>query len=93
MQENTENNNLPKPVVETEMKETGNVSGVYSFKSMYDALPAKVSNNMAKNLSAPIAFVTLLYLANEKVTLIYIFLYRAVNLSCTTEITSWLKYV
>lgn len=54
-----------------EEKEPTEVEGSFSFKSMYDALPSKVSSNMAKNLSGPIAFVCLLYLANEKVKLIY----------------------
>ena len=58
--ENVENK-LPQPNIASDK-----VSGVYSFKSMYDALPGKVSNNMAKNLSCPISFVCLLYLANEK---------------------------
>lgn len=64
-----ENNNLPKPnVPEAEEKDGGgDVSGSYTFKSMYDALPNNVSSNMSKNLSTPIAFVCLLYLANEKV--------------------------
>jgi len=67
--ENKENNNLPKPDIqetESEKDQPKDVSGSYTFKSMYDALPNKVSSNMSKNLSAPIAFVCLLYLANEK---------------------------
>lgn len=70
-QENIENNNLPKPQVEEEPKESGDVSGTYTFKSMYNALPSNVSTNMAKNLSTPIAFVCLLYLANEKVPVVF----------------------
>jgi len=67
-----ENNQLPKPNIESEMEEVvgkdgkSNVTGTFTFKSLYDALPSNVSNNMAKNLSGPIAFVCLLYLANEK---------------------------
>jgi len=66
--ENVENNNLPKPdIPEAEDKDGGkDVSGSFTFKTMYDALPNKVSTNMSKNLSSPIAFVCLLYLANEK---------------------------
>ena len=38
-----------------------------SFKDMYSSLPSKLSQSASKNLSVPIAFVCLLYLANEKV--------------------------
>jgi len=37
-----------------------------SFKDMYSILPSKLSQSASKNLSVPIAFVCLLYLANEK---------------------------
>ncbi|XP_065071415.1 condensin complex subunit 2-like [Rhopilema esculentum] len=37
-----------------------------SFKEVYSVLPEKLSQNASKNLSVPIAFVCLLYLANEK---------------------------
>ena len=69
-QENVENNNLPKPdIPEAEDKDgVKDVSGSFTFKTMFDALPNKVSTNMSKNLSSPIAFVCLLYLANEKVS-------------------------
>lgn len=40
-----------------------------SFKNIYSNLPEKISKNMAKNLSVPIAFVCVLHLANEKVSL------------------------
>ena len=39
-----------------------------SFKDIYDMLPEELSKTMAKNLSVPIAFVCLLHLANEKVS-------------------------
>lgn len=65
--ENIENNNLPKPTIqEVDEKESKEITGAYTFKSMYDALPNNVSTSMSKNLSTPIAFVCLLYLANEK---------------------------
>lgn len=37
-----------------------------SFSDLYSKIPAKISKNMAKSLSVPIAFVCLLHLANEK---------------------------
>ncbi len=43
------------------------VAGSHSFQNMMEGLPEKLSTNMAKNLSVPIAFVCLLHLANEKV--------------------------
>jgi condensin complex subunit 2 len=54
-----------RPVPEVE-KESSKMEGLYNFRSMYEELPNLVSKNMAKNLSCPIAFVCLLYLANEK---------------------------
>ncbi|XP_074641722.1 condensin complex subunit 2-like [Tubulanus polymorphus] len=42
------------------------VNGTHTFSELVDVLPNKVSKNMAKNLSVPIAFVCLLHLANEK---------------------------
>lgn len=43
------------------------------FSNLYGELPVRVSTKMASDLSQPIAFVTLLHLANEKVScLIYI---------------------
>lgn len=38
----------------------------HSFKEMYQTLPGRLSHDANKNLSVPIAFVCLLYLANEK---------------------------
>ena len=46
------------------------VKGKQSFKQLLEHLPTKVSKNMCKNLSVPIAFVSLLHLANEKVSVI-----------------------
>lgn len=37
-----------------------------TFSNLYGVLPVKVSHKMANDLSQPIAFVTLLHLANEK---------------------------
>ncbi|KAK6185759.1 hypothetical protein SNE40_007921 [Patella caerulea] len=42
------------------------MSKTWSFQSLLQELPEKVSTNTAKNLSVPIAFVCLLHLANEK---------------------------
>ncbi|KAJ8317223.1 hypothetical protein KUTeg_005127 [Tegillarca granosa] len=42
------------------------MDGTCTFQSLLNELPKKVSNNMANNLSVPIAFVCLLHLANEK---------------------------
>lgn len=39
------------------------------FSNLYGELPVRVSSKMASDLSQPIAFVTLLHLANEKVSL------------------------
>ena len=38
-----------------------------NFTELYHTIPSKMSKQMAKNLSIPIAFVCLLHLANEKV--------------------------
>ncbi|XP_065649777.1 condensin complex subunit 2 isoform X2 [Hydra vulgaris] len=66
--ENNDKYNIPKPNIRQEEEVSGAefFEGTYSFKDMYKALPSEVSSNMAKNLSTPIAFVCLLYLANEK---------------------------
>jgi len=39
------------------------------FSNLYGELPVRVSSKMASDLSQPIAFVTLLHLANEKVSI------------------------
>jgi len=69
--ENADTNNLPRPDVISQGEEEDEtnksvVSGNYTFRSMYQDLPSKITTNMAKNLSGPIAFVCMLYLANEK---------------------------
>ncbi len=38
-----------------------------NFGELYQLLPKKITPVMATNLSAPIAFVTLLHLCNERV--------------------------
>jgi condensin complex subunit 2 len=38
----------------------------FTFKSMYTILPSRLSSKLAENLSAPLAVVALLHLANEK---------------------------
>ena len=43
------------------------VTKPYNFTELYHTIPHKISKQMAKNLSIPIAFVCLLHLANEKV--------------------------
>ncbi|XP_070539700.1 condensin complex subunit 2-like [Ptychodera flava] len=60
--EDTEKENIQSE----ESPEKSTVAGTQSFKQMYGALPAKISTNMAKNLSIPMCFVCLLHLANEK---------------------------
>eukprot|EP00794_Sanderia_malayensis_P005627 gene5627-6323_t len=42
------------------------MTDIQSFKDIYKNLPDKMSEHASKNLSVPIAFVCLLYLANEK---------------------------
>ena len=57
------------------MPENNSVQGVAkesitkpcNFTDLYHTIPSKISKQMAKNLSIPIAFVCLLHLANEKV--------------------------
>ena len=46
-------------------------TGVHHFSRMYEDLPSCLSKNMAENLSVPLAFVSLLHLANEKVCLLF----------------------
>merc|ERR1719427_772709 len=67
--ENVDANNLPRPEVEADEEGSTDksvVTGDYTFRTMYQELPSKITTNMAKNLSGPIAFVCMLYLANEK---------------------------
>lgn len=45
----------------------GSASNVIRFSDLYQELPAKITPAMTKDMSPPIAFVTLLYLANENV--------------------------
>eukprot|EP00117_Sycon_ciliatum_P015885 scpid28676/ scgid15559/ Condensin complex subunit 2; Barren homolog; Chromosome assembly protein xCAP-H; Chromosome-associated protein H; Non-SMC condensin I complex subunit H len=59
-----ENTPAPEPSKDTESKDE--CAGTQSFSSLYGTLPHKISANMTKNLSVPIAFVCLLHLANEK---------------------------
>ena len=64
---------MPEATVESEQRqlvkplEDRIISGSQSFKEAYESLPSKLSRNASKNLSVPIAFVCMLYLANEKV--------------------------
>ncbi|PSN39905.1 Condensin complex subunit 2 [Blattella germanica] len=46
------------------------VEKAVSFRDMYNKLPLKLSSKLAENLSAPLAIVALLHLANEKILLI-----------------------
>ena len=61
--------NVPAPVAnEMVDKEKGNtITKPCLFTDLYHKIPQKISKNMAKSLSVPIAFVCLLHLANEKV--------------------------
>lgn len=43
------------------------ISKPWKFIELYNAIPNKISEHMANNLSVPIAFVCLLHLVNEKV--------------------------
>ncbi|ESO96826.1 hypothetical protein LOTGIDRAFT_231660 [Lottia gigantea] len=52
--------------VQEEESENITMNTSWSFQSLLEQLPEKVSTNTAKNLSVPIAFVCLLHLANEK---------------------------
>jgi condensin complex subunit 2 len=42
------------------------VEGSYSFMHVYNTLPTRLPSKLAENLSAPLAIVALLHLANEK---------------------------
>jgi condensin complex subunit 2 len=44
------------------------MEGKLTFQKLLNDLPEKVSGQTARNLSVPIAFVCLLHLANEKVS-------------------------
>ena len=68
--------NIPENVIEnTEQISIGDDDGsrdeMSSFKDLYHTLPNKISQSASNNLSVPIAFVCLLYLANEKVNIKY----------------------
>ena len=52
------------------------------FSTLYSALPSKLPDSMAKNVSVSICFVCLLHLANEKVSLYPIFSYSQVCIEC-----------
>lgn len=52
--------------METPKKET-NMTETRAFQHLLKDLPVKLSDQTARNLSVPIAFVCLLHLANEKV--------------------------
>jgi condensin complex subunit 2 len=51
---------------ETENNEKLRVKRPVTFSDMYAALPSRLPSVLAENLSAPLAFVALLHLANEK---------------------------
>jgi condensin complex subunit 2 len=57
--------NMPENVTEDVFKDS--VTKPCKFTELYHTMPSKISKQMAKNLSVPIAFVCLLHLANEKV--------------------------
>ena len=70
--------NIPVPenvIKNTEQISKGDDDGsrneMSSFKDLYHVLPNKISQSASNNLSVPIAFVCLLYLANEKVNIKY----------------------
>jgi condensin complex subunit 2 len=56
---------MPENVTEDVFKDS--VTKPCKFTELYHTMPSKISKQMAKNLSVPIAFVCLLHLANEKV--------------------------
>eukprot|EP00112_Aurelia_sp_Birch-Aquarium-sp1_P018323 Seg4357.1 transcript_id=Seg4357.1/GoldUCD/mRNA.D3Y31 product="Signal recognition particle subunit SRP72" protein_id=Seg4357.1/GoldUCD/D3Y31 len=63
--------NIPENVIDnTEQRSKGDDDEsrdeMSSFKDLYHVLPNKISQSASNNLSVPIAFVCLLYLANEK---------------------------
>ena len=55
------------PLNMTEDVAKKSVTKPYNFTDLFHTMPNKISKQMAKNLSVPIAFVCLLHLANEKV--------------------------
>lgn len=66
-QEGDENNSATEPG--TSNPTDKEMPGKLSFQQLLRDLPEKVSGQTAKNLSVPIAFVCLLHLANEKVSI------------------------
>ncbi len=50
-----------------EQTDSGAAAGRLNFSSMCSELPSKLTAEMKRNISVPIAFVCLLHLANEKV--------------------------
>jgi hypothetical protein len=54
-------------------------ANVIRFSDLYQELPAKITPAMTKDMSPPIAFVTLLYLANENVRPLLMLLSLAIN--------------
>ena len=69
METNENNSATPKPSTSDESSAGKEMPGRQLFSQLLRDLPEKVSGQTAKNLSAPIAFVCLLHLANEKVSL------------------------
>jgi len=51
---------------DTENNENLQVGRPVTFSDMYAALPSRLPSKLAENLSAPLAIVALLHLANEK---------------------------
>lgn len=61
---------IQNPSLNDSLPTSGSTADVIRFSDLYQELPAKITSTMTKDMSPPIAFVTLLHLANENVTII-----------------------
>lgn len=71
--ENDQENTVPqsyKPALDDVVMRAGekklDLTDAQTFQNMYNDIPHKVDSKMAENMSVPIMFVCLLYLANDK---------------------------
>lgn len=61
---------ISNPSLNDSLTGSGSAANVIRFSDLYQELPAKIPQTMTKDMSPPIAFVTLLHLANENVRLL-----------------------
>ena len=61
---------ISNPSLNDSLPASGSAADVIRFSDLYQELPAKITPAMTKDMSPPIAFVTLLHLANENVRLL-----------------------